>query len=79
MISYYDQIAVEQANEAGIIFSRADVESYREERKIPLSIEFHTKIIEETKNLLFWFKEHKSCYGKWMIVNGEVFDVEWEK
>jgi len=53
------------------------VESYREERKIPLSIEFHTKIIEETKNLLFWFKEHKSCYGKWMIVNGEVIENDY--
>lgn len=49
------------------------------EWKIPLSVEFHTKIMEETRNLLNWVRRHKGDSGKWAVVNGGLFDVEWEK
>lgn len=49
-----------------------------DERKIPLSIEFRAKIMEEAINLLAWIKRYKGRLGKWVIVNGELFDVEWE-
>lgn len=50
-----------------------------DEIEIPLSIEFRAKIMEETGNLLNWIKRYKGHSGKWIIVNGELFDVEWEK
>jgi len=50
---------------------------HKGEKKIPISIEFRTKVMEETKNLLLWVQRNKSRFGNWIIVNGELFDVKW--
>lgn len=48
-------------------------------RRVCLSIEFRAKIMGETGNLMNWVHRYKGCSGKWIIRNGELFDVEWEK
>ncbi len=48
-----------------------------EERYIPLSLEFRAKIMGEARSFLNWIKRYKGVYGKWIIVNEELFDVEW--
>lgn len=63
----------------GYYYEEGEYKTLAEERKIPLSIEFRAKIMEETRNLLNWIKRYKGRSGKWIIVNGELFDVEWEE
>lgn len=79
VISYYIEEAIQEAAEFDLISSPSEIETYRQKRKISLSIEFRTKIIEETKNLLNWVKCYKGRSGKWIVVNGELFDVEWQQ
>lgn len=55
------------------------IEQVLEERTIPLSVEFRAKIMGETRSLLNWIKRYKGHWGKWIIVNGELFDVEWKE
>ena len=54
-----------------------DITNALEERKIPLSIEFHAKIMQETKSFLNWIRRHKGYRGTWIIINEKLFDVEW--
>lgn len=79
VISYFIREAIEEAVALDLISTPSDIESCREETKVPVSIEFRAKIMEEAKNLLNWIKCYKGRSGKWIIVNGELFDVEWEE
>lgn len=85
-IESYDEFdGVLEKIEKGLVvicsYYMEDFDTYTliDERKLLLSIEFRAKIIEEIKSLLGWIKRYKGCSGKWIIVNGELFDVKWKK
>ena len=46
---------------------------------IPFSLDFRAKILVEAKNLYNWLRIHRGDIGKWIIVNEELFDVEWKE
>mgnify|MGYP001131489561 CR=1 FL=1 len=88
-VKRFEEIAEETLAEEG-----KQVESYNELRGILEGMEegefviseldlYETEvkgtIIAEKKDLLSWLKAHKGQAGKWIIVNGEIFDVEWRK
>jgi hypothetical protein len=49
------------------------------EEEIPPSVGFTSKAMAEAGDLPSWLERYEGKSGKWTIVNGQVFDVEWEE
>ena len=79
IISYYDDHAFRQAIYHDCLDPQYIEAFCRVETKLPLSTEFIARAIAEAKDLPSWLRRYKRCYGKWLLVNGKLFDVEWKK